>query len=522
VVTLHYQSGSDAGWDGIVVQKQSLTQAMLSNWQGESNNNLVGGLFGEPWAGHFPGKIRLVENLREREWYSNGAAYEVYNGLFRRSQPQEYSHKTHIDVPAEDLQQFIWNLDFHTRYKALLNNYWFAHLDSYRVSAQINFLAACNKQAEEGSLSRAGVRLAWQAAGVATRPPSVQVFPLNVYGYTATDLLCIEDRATGLTLLYIPGNACPCMSSPTSPAQGLVRAAVQGPAKTPGADGTLRPGRYAGRPELQRPGDGPRWPGGLPAQQRPAPQRPGFTTEGHWTPRDYVNYKTETFSPPIEGDLFLALAKRQKRRSYQDADFIATDRSEVLKARWRGYLKSALDYLAPLALVVPELALFAVGGVAQFGLGLDQAIHGKSQQEQATGVQGAMFGLLNAVPLLHRLAQEAPLLLRFKDEHFVMPSQVNGQLGYPMGPVTPPHFPEAIAEYFHSPEPIAPLADADPLVSSRVSRMPRYDGTPDSLYATIDGYVTEMIYDVEFDAFIRRGRTQPCGPYLPCTGSAGR
>jgi hypothetical protein len=114
-----------------------------------------------------------------------------------------------------------------------------------------------------------------------------------------------------------------------------------------------------------------------------------------------------------------------------------------------------------------------------------------------------MFGLLNAVPLLHRLAQEAPLLLRFKDEHFVMPSQVNGQLGYPMGPVTPPHFPEAIAEYFHSPEPIAPLADADPLVSSRVSRMPRYDGTPDSLYATIDGYVTEMIYDVEFDAFIR-------------------
>ncbi|MFF7107083.1 dermonecrotic toxin domain-containing protein [Pseudomonas sichuanensis] len=514
VVTLHYQSGSNASWEGIVVQKQSLTQAMLSNWQGESNNNLVGGLFGEPWAGHFPGKIRLVEKLREREWYSNGAAYEVYNGLFRRSQPQEYSHKTHIDVPAEDLQRFIWNLDFHTRYKALLDSYWSNHLDSYRVSAQINFLAACNKQAEEGSLSRAGVRLAWQAAGVTTRPPSVQVRPLNVYGYTATDLLCFKDKSSGLTLLYIPGNASPLHEFAS---EGLLKdwfaqqckdlqkrqALMEHFAQADTPDGLSYSGLATALDGLAV----------YPRSNDLNPQRPGFTTEGHWSPRDYVNYKAETYSPAIDGDLFLALAKRHKRRSYQDADFIVTDQSEVLKARWRGYLKSALDYLAPLALVVPELApLFAIGGMAQFGLGLDQAIHGKNQAQQAEGVQGAAFGLLNAAPLLHQLAQESPLLLSFKDERFVMPSRVNGQLGYPMGPVTPPHFPEAIAEYFHSPVPIAPLTDADPLVSSRVSRIPRYDGTPDSLYATVDGYVTEMIYDVEFDAFIREDELNHVDP----------
>ncbi|MDU9405793.1 glycosyltransferase [Pseudomonas sp. zfem004] len=519
VVTLHYQSGADFGWDGKVMQRQSLTQALLSNWQGESNNNLVGGLFGAPWAGRFPGPIRLVETLREREWPSNGAAYEVFNGLFRRSQPQEYSHKTLIDIPAEDFQQFVWNMDFHTGYKAMLDTYWAKHLLDYGNCARINFLAACNKQAAQGSLSRAGVHLAWQAAGVLEKPGSVQTRPLNVYGYTATDLLCIKDRASGLTLLYVPGNASPLHEFAREEllkdwfAQQCKdldkrQALVQHFARADAPDGLSYSGLATALDGLAA----------YPHSNTLNPERPGFTTEGHWPAQDYVNYKVQAYSPLIAGDLFLALAQRHKRRSYQDADYIVTDRSEVLKARWRGYLDSAIGYLAPLALVVPELApLFALGGVAQFGLGLDQAINGKHQQEQAAGVGEATFGLLNAAPLAHALANETPLLLRMRDERFVMPSRVNGQLGYPMGPVTPPHFPEALADYFHFPEPVAALPDADEVVSSRVSRIPRFDGTPDSLLGKVEGYITELVYDLEFDAFIREDELNHVHPtfYVP-------
>lgn len=53
VVTLHYRP-DDQGYVAAVQQTQSMTQALLGNWQGESDNNLIGALFANPWAGTFP------------------------------------------------------------------------------------------------------------------------------------------------------------------------------------------------------------------------------------------------------------------------------------------------------------------------------------------------------------------------------------------------------------------------------------------------------------------------------------
>lgn len=167
--------------------------------------------------------------------------------------------------------------------------------------------------------------------------------------------------------------------------------------------------------------------------------------------------------------MFTILANRYRQRSYQDADFLITSDHELSKAKWRGYLDTTMTYLAPLALVVPELwPVLAAGGIAQFGLGLDQAINGKSLQEQAEGVSGAEFGLLNALPVVQDVVREKPLLVFFKRDRFVRPSRVNEQWGYPLSPIKPPRLAGGDASsFFQKKDSIAPLPDADPAVAGQ-------------------------------------------------------
>ena len=521
-VTLHYQFAPDRGWVGVVTEKMTLTQAVLANWQGESSNNLIGAALGAPWGGHFPGgPLTIVGALHGKGLIHYGAEYSVYNGLFRQTENADYSARTHVQLPAEDFQAFIWQLDFHNHYRATLDRYWAEGLDTYRKAAKISFITACNKQVCEGSLSDAGRRLAWQAAGL-ERPgpmlrgngkpgskPRIRASLLNVYGYVSTDLLCLHDTVTALTLLYIPGNASPLHEfSDEAQMQDWLAKQCQDPRKREAVqahfaladreDGLSYSGLHTALSGL----------GCYPQPYHLDSNRAGFTTEGIWSPRDYINYKPGTYSPPLSEELFQALARLHKQRSYRDADFIVTGDSEVTKAKWRGYLNASINLLAPLALAVPELApLFAAAGAAQFGLGLDQAINAKHAQAKAEGVGNAVFGLLNAAPLIHAGVTRAPALFRFKYDGFVVPSRINEQVGYPLSPLDPPKLPLAAAaeveQYFHLPVPAAALPGADPLVAGAVLRTPNYDGTADTLSASIGGYLDDVVYDVEADAFIR-------------------
>ena len=87
--------------------------------------------------------------------FKYGADYRVYNGLFRQTSPATYDAGNHVRIPAEAFQRFIWNLDFQHPYKQMLAAYWKDGLNTYRDAAKVNFIAACNKQAAEGSLGAA-------------------------------------------------------------------------------------------------------------------------------------------------------------------------------------------------------------------------------------------------------------------------------------------------------------------------------------------------------------------------------
>ncbi|WDY59509.1 dermonecrotic toxin domain-containing protein [Pseudomonas sp. PSKL.D1] len=518
VVTLHYR-----GNQAVIAQCLPLPQAVLSNWQGESSKDLIGQLFPGGWAGSLPdGPLHIVEHLPELGALDNSAPYAVFNGLFRRTDPPRYDSTTRLPVDVEAMQDFIWTLDFHARFVAMLDAYWQHATQSHRQSLKISFIAACNKQVQEGSLSDIGRQLAWQAAGLMPQAADFRIRPLNVYGYAATDLLCMADKAQRRVLLYLPGNASPFHEFGSMSAMKDWFAL-----QCRDADKRQRLRQYFRQADTP---DGLDFSGldtalaGLaayPGIHYRSPNRPGFTTDGRWAPNDYVNYKASKYSPQLRGDLFAALTERQRERSYADADFIITSNQDVTKARWRGYLVTTLNLLAPFALVVPALApLLALGGIAQFGLGIDRAINGKTLEDKAGGVDDIAFGLLNAAPLAMQALDEARVLFPPRSKRFVAPVRLNDQLGYPLSPVDPPRLPlDTTASLFG--DTVPPLPSGDPEIAARVARIPVSADGPEQLQSVIGGYNASVLYDAEHDAFIRDYDVNEVMPtYYQATGQS--
>ncbi|MNM64632.1 Dermonecrotic toxin [compost metagenome] len=522
VVTLHLHPHDIDGYQAVVMQRVSLTQAVLMNWQGESNNDFFGALFKAPWAGTLPedGPITLVAQLPPQPIYDNGACYEVFNGLFRRTEPALYDQSTLLNIRADELQRHIEALDFHTAYKTSLDTYWHQHLASYRLCCKLNFIAACNQQVSAGRLSDAARKLAWRAAALIPRGKGLRLSTLSIYGYAATDLLYIHDVNSQLTLLYAPGNSSPLLEFAN---ENLLKDWVGQQCKDAAKRQALKQHfRLADGPQgidfsgLDTALEGL---GVYPRNHRLPPEHGFFNDDGAWPPRTYVNYRPGKYNPRITGDLFQAMAERQRQRCYDDADFLITSNSEVTKRKWRSYLNTTLNLVAPLTFVVPGLApLLALGGIVQLGLGLDQAINGKTLQDKREGIGNIAYGLLNATPLAIEAVVKGDALFHFQQDGFVVPRRINDQWGYPLSPVSPPHLPEMdIAPFFNRPARIAPLEEANPAVAYSVRRYPRYDGDVDRLtgyYEPVPDYAEhlDLVYDMQSDLFMTEHGTNEVNP----------
>jgi len=543
VVTLHHQfeplgeGRTHFREQAVVVQKLSLVEALLGNWQGEPAEGYGGFHYGD-WAGLAPrGAVTVVERLEPPGLFQNGPNYLVYNGLYRRTTPARYAPDTHIALRAEAFQAFIWSLHFHDYYKAELDRYWRQRATDYQCASKINFIAACNKQVLEGSLSDHARQLAWQIAGLMPHPswedaglagnphPRVQAWMLNVYGYAATVLLCIKDNHSGLTLLYIPGNSSPLhtFDSESAMKQWLARQCQD------------RATREALR-DCFSPAD---WPDGLdfsgletalaglglyPKAHRPPVNQSGFATSGTWDPQEMINYRPERYSPMIDGDVFEALTERQRDRSYADADSLIVSNHQVDKARWRSYLNLATTLLLPVALVVPQLApLLLVGGLAQFGQGLDQVINGRTLQDKVQGVEQQAYGLLNALPLGVGTLASGSALFAWRRPGFVPLKRLTRLLSE--APIEEPPIPltpvesafrtqEVVARYpVHSPSYLLTRIDA--------GLYPRFEAL--IAQAPADGRVA-VHYQITSDSFIRArdlGHEDPPWFIVPEQGGNG-
>lgn len=437
IVTFRYQWSPSADRladhpnQAVIRQKMTLVEAMLANWQGETAAGYEGFHYGD-WAGLEPeGALRIVSQLAPQGALSNNTGYLVFNGLYRRNQPQVYSAQTRLGIRAEDFQTFIWQQHFHQLYKNSLDIYWKKRQALYQRAVKINFIAAANKQTFAGTLSPEGRMIVWQAAGlVAHEQPPLKASMLNVYGYQSTSIVLLE-RESGHCVLYVPGNVSPLHEfSNVKLMKAWFAEQCRDSLKR---DALLR---------MFSPRD---WPDGLdfsglrtalmglglfPEPHRLPQSHPGFATSGVWDPQQIIDYKSDTYLQPITSNLFEYLTLSHLQRSYDDADALITSNHDVDKSRWSTYLNAAVTLLLPISIVLPELTpLLAIGGLVQFGLGMDKAMYGKTLAQRAEGVKEQVFGLFNAAQLLGTVAARPDVLFRYCRPGFIASSRINELAG---------------------------------------------------------------------------------------------
>lgn len=506
IVTLRYQSDPSAQKpaghpnQALIRQKMTLVEAMLGNWQGETAAGYEGFHYGD-WAGIEPdGVLTIVSQLEPPAALSNTSGYLVFNGLYRRTQPQVYSAQTRVDIRAEDFQTFIWKQHFHHLYKHSLDTYWKKSQALYQRAVKINFIAAANHQAFAGTLSLAGRMMVWQAAGlVSIDMQPLKASMLNVYGYHSTSMVLLE-RESGHCVLYVPGNA--------SPLHEFSSLAVM---KTWFAEQCRDSRRREALLHMFSPAD---WPDGLdfsglrtalaglglfPEPHRFSPNHPGFATSGVWDPQHMIDYKSDKYLEPITSDLFEYLTLRHLQRSYEDADALITSNHEIDKSRWSSYLNAAVTLLLPVCMVLPELTpLLAVGGLIQFSLGMDKTVNGKTLDIRTAGVNEQVFGLFNASQLLGSIAARPDMLFRYCRPGFVASTRITELVG---SAVQPPEVNLLPAETAFREDVVV----SSTLVSALVARIDENLGHRFAAWISEDGRVTSewVEYDYVNDCFIR-------------------
>lgn len=434
LVTFDYNKKGDAPYPAKIVQRISLTQALITNAQDAPKGKgfLVPYYAGGPEVIVKPSieaqKPQSSDfSSRFNPYREKADVTHTYQGIYIESPELPapvYNGGNQSPITPAEFKKLIWKADFKKPYDKFLDNFWSSHKEQYPTLTKASFAKSAMAQHQEGSLSAEARELAARAAGLPDnkmswpdityeqlkkdppKDPNIEAGLLKLGSYPSTDLMYITDtkvkldangkKVPPLTLLYIPGNSSPIhtFSSQAEMKKWLAeqmtdpvkRAALAAhfPLKDK-PNGFLSPGLDK---TLEKLGT---WPKGLYTHS-------GLKTEEYRRYGDLGNPQTTITTEPFKLP-FDEIAKRQKDRSYADADTKITTDLDVSKRHvLEGFDKvaKAALFLAPLALVMPEVeialsAYYLATGIITAGIGVDDEIRGKPG-----GIKRIVFGVLNA------------------------------------------------------------------------------------------------------------------------------
>lgn len=431
LVTLDYNYHGHPPESGVhqgqVGSSRSLIQALLGNYQTVGDGRFGETAFGLYTPPDIGPSVRIVEKVDEFAYAGNGN-HDTYEGIYRATVPQSYGPHTQINLRPADFKQWVWGLFLSRRYQTYLDQAWpsdavIAAPGSYalRTSVKAAFVMAARLQYQERCLSRKGLELAMQAAGLPaaqtwetltikqlqapTRmPPGVEASRLKLYRYTATDIWCFQERSGSRVLLYIPGNSSPLHEFTDSRqlrqwivAQGRVAYTKQALAahfsEEDREDGTFHAGVLTALEGMAI----------YPKMHRLTKSAGFFNNDGHWDPHDYIDFDRSSSAT----DPFAQLVRSMKQAA-QDSVKTIRDDAQVNRDNLSAFVEPIVQWInqfGPLALFVPGgEGLLVLAGLIDAGYGLHEAIEGKTASERSEGVTRTVFGLLNALPLAGAVA----------------------------------------------------------------------------------------------------------------------
>lgn len=436
LITFDYNTTGERPYPAKIIQKISLTQALIKNAQ----DTPTGKGYAVPFYAGGPEVILKPEletlkpatfdlSSRFNPHSEQADITHTYQGIYIESDDEPapvYNGGNQSQITPDEFKALIWKADYQKPYKAFLDSFWSSHKEKYPAVAKASFIKSAITQQLEGSLTPEGRDLIMRAAGVPDvqaswpdinvedlrkappKDPTIDMGLLKLGNYQSTDLMYITDTSNtpALTLLYIPGNSSPLHSfSSQTEMKAWLANEMADPAKRnalashfalkdkpngftqAGIDETLAGlGTWPQKRET---------PGGLLNYDHRA-------FSGFWDPQQYITLEPNNLP-------FDEIAKRQKSRSYADADVKITSDADLTKDKILSGLekttKAAL-FLTPLALVMPEVALaldafYLVDGAVTTVIGIDDTVKGKPN-----GTERVVFGALNAAQVV------TPLLVR--------------------------------------------------------------------------------------------------------------
>lgn len=380
-----------------IAHSMTLTDALMRNWQQNGNGQFLEHLSQlRPYReGGYPVRI-TGEPIELYQCFA-------YEAIYRKTEPQVFDATTHTVIDPKDFKRFVWEADLQSRYESSLKDFWQAHGADYHLLVEAALLKSAYVQYEEGSLTLEDKSLVLKSLGLDTRQAwetltlaafrdapmthTITFRELVLYRYASTDIIVIQHENTGRLLVYIPGNSSPIHAfSNMSSLRGWVAQQCKDVRRRKSLEAHFR---------AEDDPDGLFLSGlqttlaGLAAY----PHMLDSATQ-YWRPETEI-----TLGPAITPWPFSHFKKSLQARLASDGLQLIRSRADYNKEVAALVLSNAIVAVGAVAMVVPYLwAPLAAMSLALVGLGADEMVNGRTEQEKEQGAGRIVFGLLNAVP----------------------------------------------------------------------------------------------------------------------------
>ncbi|KQN44041.1 toxin [Pseudomonas sp. Leaf48] len=319
----------------------------------------------------------------------NADLLDLYGGFYTAGpNAKDFTQSNEVRLHGNEVLKAFWKIDFSTLYHEKLSAFWDGHCDDFRTLAKCNFLSNAIQALAQKHLAGDDFQCVVDAViGPVTWPVSLKalqsahpvnhdVRALDVDGHVATDALRIVD-AKGRQILYLPGSAKVFEVMENEAAMHwwvLEQMNEDGPRQAFMSHFAL-----ADRHEITE-------------------NITDLMTQlvDTWGKSEHhlINQKNQL----VSGDAFTWLQDSARNAMFAEASLSLTSNSDVRKKLWIGYLSAGLRVFGPLAAVGWPVALPVIGAsIANTGLNIDQAIHGKTSAERKEGIIGAILSAIDAL-----------------------------------------------------------------------------------------------------------------------------